>query len=130
MATNGEDGFVIILWPVPSEIEEYWRRFLQEITGSRSEDYAESRRLRGVDAERVWFLPDPPPRGSGGGMAIFYLEAQDPERALAELATSDAPFDRWYRKKLLDLCGFDLSRPLRSSRGELLFTWRAAYYKP
>ena len=50
----------------------------------------ESRRRLGVSAE--WLVPKP----SGGGVAVVYLEALDPERVLEELAASEAPFDSWY----------------------------------
>ena len=124
MVAREVDSMLLLSWPVAPVMEEPWRRFLQELGNSRAEEHAESRRLRGVNAELVWFLPRPAPNLYGGGIVVFHLESQDPVRALAELATSNAPFDRWYRRKLLDLCGFDLSRPPRGSRGELLFAWQ------
>ena len=80
----------------------------------------DSRRRLGVSAESVWFLQKP----SGGGVAVVYLEALDPERALGELAASEAPFDSWYRGAMRKLFGFDLARLPRAGSSELLFTWR------
>jgi hypothetical protein len=116
----------LLVWQVTADQEEPWRRFLQELSGFRFEEYAESRRLRGVSAEYVWLVPKP----SGGGVAVVYLEAEDPERALRELvaglAAPGTPFDSWYRKEMRKLFGCDFVRLLRIAGGELLFAWRAA----
>ena len=80
----------------------------------------ESRRRLGVWAESVWLVSKP----SGGGMALVYLEASDPERVLGELAASEAPFDSWYGGAMRKLFGFDLARIARAGGSELLFAWR------
>ena len=63
-------------------------------------------------------------------MAVVYLEAEDPERALrelaAELAASDTPFDSWYRTEMRKLFGYDFARLPRVAGGELLFAWKEA----
>ena len=114
----------LLVWQVTADQEEPWRRFLQELSGSRFEEYAASRRLRGVSAEYVWLAPKP----SGGGVAVVYLEAEDPERALrelaAELAASDTPFDSWYGTQMRTLFGSDSARLMRAAGGELLFAWQ------
>ena len=78
---------------VSADQEEPWRRFLQKLSGTRHEEYVDSKRRLGISTEYVWLAPKP----SGGGSAVVYLEAQDPdwtpERALREFAASDDPFD-------------------------------------
>ena len=95
---------------------------MQEFSGTRYEEYAESRRRLDISAESVWLVPNP----SGGGVAVIYLEAEDPERALRELAASDIPFDSWYRREMRKLFGQDFARSPRIASGELLFAWREA----
>ena len=109
-------------WEVPANQEESWRRFLQELSGSRYEEYAESRRRLSVSAEFVWLVT----KRSGGGVAVVYLEAEDPEWVLRELAASDAPFDSWYGTQMRKLFGYDFARLPRVASGELLFAWREA----
>ena len=109
-------------WEVPADQEEPWRRFLQELSGSRYEEYAESRRRLGVSDESVGLAP----KHSGGGVALVFLGAEDSERALRELAASDTPFDSWYRKEMRRLFGCDFERLPRIAGGELLFAWREA----
>jgi hypothetical protein len=120
LATVGR--ILLLAWEVQADQEEPWRRFLQELSGPRYEQYAQSRRSLGILAESVWFAPKPP----GGGVAIVYLEAEDPERALRELAASDAPFDTWYGTQMRKLFGHDFARLTRVAGGEPLFAWREA----
>ena len=119
MATVGRT--LLLAWDVSAVQEEPWRRLLQEFSyARREEEYKESRRRLGVSAEAVWLVPKP----SGGGVAVVYLEALDPERALGELAASEAPFDSWYSGAMRKLFGFDLARLPGAGSSELLFTWR------
>src|SRR5215210_7161006 len=92
---GGSRRSLALAWDVSPDQEEPWRRLLQELSDSSNhEEYARSRRRLGVTAESVWLAPKP----SGGGVAIVYLEAQDPERVLGELAASAAPFDSCYER--------------------------------
>jgi hypothetical protein len=112
---------LLLAWDVSAVQEEPWRRLLQELSYARcEEEYMDSRRRVGVVAESVLLVPKP----SGGGVAVVYLEALDPEWALGELAESEAPFDSWYSGAMRKLFGFDLARLARAESSELLFTWR------
>jgi hypothetical protein len=116
----------LLLWDVPADREEPWRRFLQELSGPRYEEYVESSRHLGISATSVWLASKP----SGGGVAIVFLEAEDPEWALrelmAELAASKTPFGKWLGKEMQNLFGCDFTRlprvadrraPFRLARG-------------
>jgi hypothetical protein len=125
-STCGIGTASLFAWPVSAEQEEPWRRFLQELSASRLEEYAASRRRLGIFAESVWFAPKP----SGGGVAVVWLEAADPERALrelvAEIAASETSLDSWLRRELRELFGCDFARFARPVTGERLFAWREA----
>jgi hypothetical protein len=112
---------LLLVWDVSADQEEPWRRLLQELSDAdrEEEEYAGSLRRMGVLAESVWLVPKP----SGGGVAVVYLQALDPEWALRELAVSEAPFDSWYSGEMRKLFGFDLARVPRAAGGELLFAW-------
>jgi hypothetical protein len=116
----GGSRSLLLAWDVPPDQEEPWRRFLQELSEPRYEEYARSRQRLGVSTELVWLAPKP----SGRGVAIVYLKADNPERALRELAASDAPFDSWYGMEMRKYFGMDLARLERVAGGELLFAWR------
>src|SRR5215212_861617 len=74
----------LFVWQVSAEQEEPWRRFLQELSGSRFEEYADSRRRLGISAQSIWLAPKP----CGGGVAVVYLEADNLEWALRELVAA------------------------------------------
>jgi hypothetical protein len=114
---------LLLAWHVSADQEEPWRRFLQELSDTpREEEYEASRRRLGISAECVWLVP----KMGGEGMAVVYLEAEDPELALCGLATSEAPFDSWYSSGMRKLFGFELARSPWVAEGELLFAWLEA----
>jgi steroid delta-isomerase-like uncharacterized protein len=105
---------------LPGKLEA-WRRFTQEIQGSRGKEHAESRRGLGMTRE-VSYLQQTPQ----GDLAIISFEANDPGRAFLGLATGDSPFDRWFREKVLELHGLDLTAPVSGPPSELLVNWSAS----
>jgi hypothetical protein len=123
-AMSGRRSLLLLACDVSAGQEEPWRRLLQELSDAgckEKEEFARSRRRLGISVESVWLVPTKP---SGGGLTVVYLEAEDPERVLRELAASDAPFDSGYGTQMRKLFGFDLARLGRAASGELLYTWR------
>lgn len=118
MASEMETVFVLL--PILPDKVEAWRRLCQEVAGTRREQYEASRQRLGVVHEQVSLL-----RLAHADVAVLAIEAADPERALAALASSTAPFDRWFRRKLLDVHGFNLNQPISGPQRELLFEWQA-----
>ena len=112
----------LLVWEVPADQEEPWRRLLQELSGPRYKEYAESRRRLGASAEFVWLAPKP----SGGGVALICVEADDLERALRELAAPESPFDSWHGNEMRRIFGFDFARLARVVGGAPLLAWREA----
>jgi hypothetical protein len=118
------DGLVLTL-PIAAGKVEAWRRFCQELAGSRRLLFEASRRRLGITRERLALVESP-----YGSSAVTTLEAHNINLALAELFGSDLPFETWYRERLQDLHGFDLTRyelyaqPAPPGEPhELLFEW-------
>lgn len=72
-------------------------------SGERKDAYEESRRRAGITKEAVWIQSTPM-----GDMAVVLIEAADLDKAFATLATSDEPFDRWFRDQIRDVHGISL----------------------
>jgi len=72
-------------------------------TGDRKEAYEDARRNAGIIRETVWLQ-----RGPDGDVAVIYLEADDLTAAFTLMATSDAPFDRWFREHVRRVHGIAL----------------------
>jgi ketosteroid isomerase-like protein len=106
---------MVLLLPLVPGRSEGWRRFIQELLGSRRTAYAESRRRLGITRELLWLQHTPQEE-----VVIVYLEAYDPAQSLWWLSRSQAPFDRWLRRKLHEWHGpVRLAAPLP----ELFLAW-------
>jgi hypothetical protein len=100
----------------PGKTEE-WRGWSAELLGPRRAEYEASRRRLGVTVERAYLQHTPQ-----GDLNIVYLEANDLSRAFQGIATSQDPFDVWFRERAKDLfSGLDLSQPLPAPLSELVF---------
>lgn len=117
-------GFVLT-FPILAGKVEAWRRFCQELYGSRRIAYEASRRRLGITRERMALVET-----SFGSTAVTTLEAPDIDRALGQIITSNLPFDRYYRERVQELHGINLAGydklvqpiPLPQNQ-ELLFEW-------
>jgi hypothetical protein len=104
---------------------EAWRRFCQELGGSRRQVYEASRQRLGITRERLVLVET-----AFGSAAVTTLEASDVDRALGQIITSSLPFDRWYREQVRELHGINLAgyeqflqhSPLPPNQ-ELIFEW-------
>ena len=73
--------------------------------GERRAEHTASRRRHGITREAVWIQPTP-----GGDVAVVLIEAADLSSALLGIATSQEPFDVWFREHLHAVHGMDLSQ--------------------
>ena len=96
-------GLVITL-PIAAGKVEAWRRFCQEISGSRRKQYEASRLRLGITTERLALID-----GVGGSETVTTLEARDMDLALAQMIGSSLPFESWYRERFQDLHGINLA---------------------
>jgi len=117
-------GLVLTL-PIAAGKVEAWRRFCQELSGSRRQQYEASRRRLGITAERLALIESPT-----GSASVTTLEALDVDLALAQMIGSSRPFERWYRERLQDLHGVNLTHYVEfaaptppAQPQELLFEW-------
>ena len=97
-------GLVLTL-PIATGKVEAWRRFCQELSGSRLQSYEASRRRLGITRERLALV-----ESSFGATAVTTLEANNLSLALAEMMASQRPFESWYRERLQELYGITLAR--------------------
>ena len=116
---------IVLTFPILVGKVEAWRRFCQELSGSRLQMYISSRRRMGITYERVTLVET-----TFGSTAVTTLEGVDMDRALGQIVTSILPFDRWYRDRILDLHGVDIAgyklfsqRAQLTHEQELLFEW-------
>jgi len=118
---------IVLTFPIVTGKVEAWRRFCQELSGSRRKTYEASRQRLGITRERLVLVET-----AFGSTAVTTLEAPNMDRALGQIITSVLPFDIWYRERLQELHGVNLagyekfSQPTPTPHDqELLFEWRS-----
>ncbi len=98
---------------LPGKLET-WRRFNEELKGSRKSQHAESRRRLGIRNERAWLQQTP-----HGDFAVVYLEGDNPAQMMQGIAQSNDPFDQWFKQQVQEIHGLDMSQPMPAN--ELTF---------
>ena len=73
--------------------------------GERRTAHQASRERHGISREAVFIQHTP-----DGDVEVIYLEADDLQAAFAGIASSQEPFDRWFREHVLDVNGMDLEQ--------------------
>ena len=72
--------------------------------GDRRAEHEASRKRAGITRESVWIQRTP-----DGDVAVVVIESPDIQAAMGALATSDAPFDVWFREHIREVHGMDLA---------------------
>jgi hypothetical protein len=116
---------IVLTFPILTSKVEAWRRFCQELSGSRRLPYEASRKRMGITRERLVLVET-----AFGAMAVTTLEAPDVDHALGQIIASEIPFDVWYRERFQNLHGINVAgyeqfaqpTPLPDNQ-ELLFEW-------
>ena len=117
---------IVLTFPILAGKVEAWRRFCQELSGSRRKTYEASRQHLGITREQLALV-----NTAFGATAVTTLEAPNVALALGQIITSVLPFDLWYRNQLLELHGINLAgyeqfaqpTPLPKDQ-EVHFEWR------
>lgn len=96
--------FVMAIPVLPDKKQEF-NSFIRELQEKYARDFARSRQEFGL-RERTFFQSTP-----SGDMVIVTLEGNDPEKAFEQLARKDDEFSRWFKNKVREIHGLDLSKP-------------------
>src|SRR3981081_2461068 len=111
--------FFMGAFPVLPGKEDDARKFAQETLG-RGEDFSKSQGRVGATEEQ-WVLQETPM----GALVLVRFDSPDIEAAFGTLATSTEDFDVWFRGRVLEICGVDLSAPPEGPLPEPILEWKA-----
>jgi len=117
--TANKQAILIVARILPGKAEA-WRRFMQEMLGSRRREYEASRHRLGIQAEQAWISET-----KRQTVGVIFIEAEHQDQLLLALATSDHPFDCWFREQLLTLQGLDLTQPEAALLPDLILSWHS-----
>jgi hypothetical protein len=104
-------------FPVLPGKEDEPRKFARETLDRREEFEASQRRLRVTTEE--WALQQTPM----GSMVIVRFESPDVAAVFADFGQSNDAFDVWFKERVLDITGVDLSAPSDEPLPEIILAW-------
>lgn len=84
---------------------ELAKAFGRDAMGARLAELDEFQRRRGVVRE-TWSIQETP---DGGGLSVVWIESPDPEKAIAVSAEDPSGFAAWFRERVKEINGIDLS---------------------
>src|SRR5262249_38910152 len=114
---------LVALQPIASDRYDEWKAFHDEFT-ERREEFEASRRRLGARREMHWLTAWPAVRDMRFNVA--YYETEDVLRFVEGLATSEEPFDVWFRQRVRDLHGADWSKiAAQGLPSTVVFEWFA-----
>lgn len=99
---------------------EGWRRFCQELMGSRRPEYVTSRQRLGIEREASWLIETPQ-----GAMAVVCWKGTGRPEAWQALLVSERPFDRWFRERLEHFLDLSAAQTFGREASEPLYCWEA-----
>ena len=94
-------GFVLPLLPGMTEVDRSAMTSCWH--GERKAAFEDARRRAGITREAVWIQATP-----NGDVVVVYTEADDLGAAFKVIATSEDPFDRWFRDHVRQVHGVAL----------------------
>jgi hypothetical protein len=104
-------------FPVLPGKEDEPRKFAQE-TSDRGEEFDASQRRLGITTEEWWLQ-----QAATGSMVLVRFESPDVAAAFADLGQSNEEFDVWFKERVLDITGVDLSAPSHDPLPEVILSW-------
>lgn len=103
---------------LPGKLEAA-RAFAEEAMGDRRADFDEAQRRQGVTRE-TWSIQEMP---DGSALVLVWFDSPDPQAAIAEVVRDPSDFGVWFRERVKDINGIDLSEPVEGV-GEVILDWR------
>ena len=102
---------------LPGKMDEC-RAWAGDVMGSRSGETTQSKSAIGLDRESCWIQSTPQ-----GDMLVVLLEGDDVAAANRSFASSESPYDVWFKERVQSFSGIDFSVPI-PALPEQVVDWR------
>ena len=96
------------------------RAFAKETLGAQVSGFEEAQRRVGSTRE-TWSVQELP---DGSAIVLVWVETQDVGAIFADLAHDDSEWTRWFRGRVHEITGIDLTNP-PEGLPEVIFDWNA-----
>jgi len=102
---------------------EAWKAWLVECLGPRREEFDDFNERMGLTLHRAWLM-----QSRQGPVVIVVFDGTGAEDFLPKMATSQEPFDRWFRERVSEFHAIDFSNPNMLPPAEMFLDWQAPRY--
>ncbi len=109
--------------PVRESKADAWKAWVLECMGPRREEFDRFNERMGLTLHRAWLM-----QSLQGPLVVVVFDGPGAETFLQKMATSQEPFDRWFRERASEYHAIDFSRPGILSPAELFLDWQAPRY--
>lgn len=103
--------------PMSSKAMEVGPQFLEELTGAKSGEHSSHSKSAGIDRLKVYRQHTP------HEMIVVYMEGDDIEGAMANIANGNTEFHKWFGGKIEELTGHHPRGHSSAAPAELLVDW-------
>lgn len=100
-----------------------WKAWMRECTDSRRDEFEAFNERMGLTLHRAWLASE-----REGPLAIVVFDGPGAETFLQKLATSKEPFDKWFRERVSEYHGMDISKLSATAKSELCLDWHVPSY--
>ena len=83
-----------------------WKEWCSELSGPRSAALKDSNRRLGLTRHAAWLAESP-----SGAMVIVITDGPGSDDHMPKLAASDHEFDVWFKEKIKEIHGMDVTQP-------------------
>ena len=98
------------------------RAFAKETMGAQRAGFDASQQRGGITRE-TWSIQETP---DGSAFVLVWFESDDPDKSFAELAQDTSDFTVWFRGKVKEVSGVDLTEPPSEDESpEVVLDWKA-----
>ncbi len=109
---------VAMALPILPDKLEAWRQYNSQVNGPRRSEFEDMLKRHGFTKWLVWRQQIPQ-----GNLLITYQETTSEEGGMMNIATSNHPFDVWFKEQVKEFTGIDLSQPLPGPPPELVLQY-------
>ena len=96
----------VVLVPIVEGKLDAWKAWVVELEGSRKDALSDFNRRYGLTRHAAWLTETP-----GGPMVIALHEGPGGDELMPKLAASQNEFDVWFRERILEIHGMDVTQP-------------------
>jgi hypothetical protein len=108
----------VMAFPILPDKLEAWRQYNDQVNGPRRSEFEDMLKRYGFTKWLVWRQQTPQ-----GSLLIGYQETASEEGGMRNIATSNHPFDMWFKEQLKGFTGLDLSQPPPGPPPELVLQY-------